>query len=296
VVGRSFFFFSRGSSLLSRAVDFLEIVCSHFHIAAFSFVLYTPATGTYLECLYALLAFGISKEAFPITDSHEIKLVRHVDFLRKRRALEDGLSSKSNGNGMTSVIGPENKNVRPMIPQETTSREQQQQQQREEEEQKQQQQQSHGTTNQQPQTIVNPNSLDVFLGRGRAFRYNPGNLRFHQIIELFGDRYEKLDRTGKKLLSKVVLGVIQESGARFLKQDETGWHEVDDKEARERVCHGFRNRRAPSKRVPFDNDNDNNNINNNSDSNNDLLLRKASILSATMSRNTSCFGPCGGGT
>jgi hypothetical protein len=232
------------------------------------------------------LAFGISKEAFPITDTHEIKLGGHIDFLRKRRAMEDGLYPKINGNGIASVNGPENKHVRPMTPQETTNAEQQQQQRHEEEEEE---QQSNGSTSQQPQPTVDPNSLDVFLGRGRAFRYNPGNLRFHQIIESFGDRYEKLDRSGKKLLSKVVLGVIQESGARFLKQDETGWHEVDDKEARERVCHGFRNRRAPSKRTLFDNSNNDNNSNG-------LLLHNASILSASITGKTPCFGPCGGGT
>ena len=92
--------------------------------------------------------------------------------------------------------------------------------------------------------IIVPNSYDVLLGRGRTFRSNPGNIRFHNIIETHFEKYESSNRTVKLVLSEEVVIEIKNLGSRFLKQTETGgWIQVTDDFARERVAHAFRNRR-----------------------------------------------------
>ena len=93
--------------------------------------------------------------------------------------------------------------------------------------------------------IIIPNSSDVLLGRGRTFRSNPGNIRFHNIIENYFEKYESSNRTVKLVLSEEVVIEIKKLGSRFLKQQtETGgWIQVTDDFARERVAHAFRNRR-----------------------------------------------------
>ena len=97
------------------------------------------------------------------------------------------------------------------------------------------------------QRIVVPESLDVLLGRGRTFRSNPGNVRFHNVIDKHFERYEQSNRTVKLVLSEEVVIEIKKLGSRFLKQTETGWIQVDDDFARVRVAHAFRNRRLSAK-------------------------------------------------
>ena len=92
-----------------------------------------------------------------------------------------------------------------------------------------------------------PAEIDILLGRGRNFRNHPGNVRFHHIVEMHETQYENSSRYGKQLLSDAVLKIVKQDGARFLKKNSaTGWFEVGDEVARERVCHAFRNRRLLS--------------------------------------------------
>ena len=61
---------------------------------------------------------------------------------------------------------------------------------------------------------------------------------------MHGDRYDKADRFTKTVLAGVVVESLRKSGARFLQRGECGWTEiVDDSICRDKVSHGFRNRR-----------------------------------------------------
>jgi hypothetical protein len=69
--------------------------------------------------------------------------------------------------------------------------------------------------------------------------------RFRQVLEMHGDRYDRADRFTKTVLAGAVVESLRRSGARFLQRDEWGgWMEIVDKSVcREKVSHGFRNRR-----------------------------------------------------
>ena len=75
-----------------------------------------------------------------------------------------------------------------------------------------------------------------------------GNLQLSSTIAANADLHNStaMNRHGTKneLCDKIVTQ-IKESGGRFLKREEGAveWHEVDDAMAREKVSHGFRNKR-----------------------------------------------------
>ena len=91
-----------------------------------------------------------------------------------------------------------------------------------------------------------PTRADVLLGRGRPFINHPGNKRLHQIIH---NRYEEYDGSSfqrKTKISKEILEVVQKYGGKFLKLDNVSgmWLEAPEIEARNKVSHSFRRKRA----------------------------------------------------
>jgi hypothetical protein len=95
--------------------------------------------------------------------------------------------------------------------------------------------------------IVVPGPHDVLLGRGKPLQRHPGNLRYHHIIESFEDRYESAMKLEKTTIAKEIVQQIKDAEGRFLKQDNTGWVEIDDAAARYKVSHTFRNHRISIK-------------------------------------------------
>jgi hypothetical protein len=91
--------------------------------------------------------------------------------------------------------------------------------------------------------IVVPGPHDVLLGRGKPLQKHPGNLRYHHIIESFEDRYESAMKLEKTTIAKEIVQQIKDAEGRFLRQDNTGWVEIDDAAARYKVSHTFRNHR-----------------------------------------------------
>lgn len=92
--------------------------------------------------------------------------------------------------------------------------------------------------------IVLPHRFDVLFGRGTNVRSHTGNLRALHLVNMWQSRYDGAsNRFAKADISERIVGIIQESGGRFLKWDETGWMEVDDESARDKVSHWFRNQR-----------------------------------------------------
>lgn len=91
--------------------------------------------------------------------------------------------------------------------------------------------------------ILVPSQADVLFGRGKPFREHVGNLRLNNILDEKLEKYEASRLKEKTAMIGDIVDVIRGEGGRFLKQDNNApWIEVDDKQAKEKVSHGFRTR------------------------------------------------------
>ena len=99
-------------------------------------------------------------------------------------------------------------------------------------------------------TFVEPGSNDVLFGRGRPLQRRPANVRFRQLVDSHQVVYDGAKRREKPKIASMIVQRVRESSGRFLKQGKAAgtWVEVDDDEARIKVCHDFRNRRLLSKK------------------------------------------------
>lgn len=85
-----------------------------------------------------------------------------------------------------------------------------------------------------------PARNDVLSGKGRAIQNHIGNMRFRQLIQDCRNTYDNADYDEKKTLTLEVLGIVKQSGGRFLIEAEVGWVEVDDETARKKIGNTFR--------------------------------------------------------
>mmetsp|Transcript_17565 Transcript_17565/g.43226 ORF Transcript_17565/g.43226 Transcript_17565/m.43226 type:complete len:462 (+) Transcript_17565:1701-3086(+) len=98
-------------------------------------------------------------------------------------------------------------------------------------------------TDEMPKTLF-PHRFDVLFGRSTKVRSHTGNLRALHLVNLWQARYDGApNRARKAEISERIVGIIRESQGRFLKWEETGWVEVDDETARDKIGHYFRNQR-----------------------------------------------------
>ena len=161
-------------------------------------------SGSFVECRYRLMTYGIPCAILPVTDDGECLVNYHKEWIAKRRQLEQqNLASES----------------RPQNHHDTTS-------------------------NNSRRQIVVPGSNDVLLGRDKMVLHHSGNYRFKHLISSYQDQYDKSPRMEKTIIATEIVGTIQRLGGRFLKKEkDSGWIEVEDKVAREKVSNAFRDRR-----------------------------------------------------
>jgi hypothetical protein len=161
--------------------------------------------GTHMECNFKLLTYGIPVQLLPISsDNKKIKLANHQKWIKRRRQKEYTAKLVST-EGRRSPFS----------------------------------------------TVIAsgvelPSRFDVLLGKGRPCQEYYGNKRLHDIIACHYDEYNNAERRDKKSkIADQLVNVIKASPGRFLKRDEKSglWVEVNDKEAREKVCHGLRRKR-----------------------------------------------------
>lgn len=113
-------------------------------------------------------------------------------------------------------------------------------------------------TNAKPAVIV-PRRFDVLFGRGKIAKTHTGNLRALLLCEMNYPRYESAitGKYGKTEVAEQIVRIIHDSGGRFLKPDEnSGWVEVNNEEAREKIAHFFRHMRFRMKKTGTTTDND----------------------------------------
>ncbi len=97
-----------------------------------------------------------------------------------------------------------------------------------------------------------PEQADILFGRGWPKMNHPGNAHFRDVIERRSDEYNAVkSKTEKTILSWSIVLELRNSGARFLREDESGfWMEVSNEVARQKVSIGFRDfRKAQLKAI-----------------------------------------------
>jgi hypothetical protein len=94
-----------------------------------------------------------------------------------------------------------------------------------------------------PKRVAVPGSFDVLLGRGKLIQEHMGNIRFRHLIEKNGGTYENATKNEKTFLATRMVKIVNDGGGRFLKEDPSGWTEVTDDIARDKLSHSFRNKR-----------------------------------------------------
>jgi hypothetical protein len=101
-----------------------------------------------------------------------------------------------------------------------------------------------------PQNLMSMPNLprvhyDVLFGRKK--NHHPGNKVLYLRVKRHSEAYDTASRSRKRELTDELVGEIQATGGRFLKQvdDSDRWEEVSTEEAQEKVAQAFRNIRRP---------------------------------------------------
>lgn len=162
--------------------------------------------GSHAECVNELNSFGISLDDLPFDRTGQVLTHNHLEWIQSRRDLAANVNpTKVKSNSLDHDVQSR------VEVSETTG--------------------------------LTPLATDVLLGRGKAIIDHPGNVRFRQVIDFYGQKYEAAGRLEKTCMAEVIVRLINSSG-RFLKRDDVGaWEEVDEATARKKVAHAFRNRR-----------------------------------------------------
>lgn len=92
--------------------------------------------------------------------------------------------------------------------------------------------------------VLVPRKFDVLFGRGKNTREHTGNLRANHLVEMHQEEYERAGKFEKTKVANRLVTMIHESYGRFLKWETTGWVEVGDEVAREKISHFFRHLRS----------------------------------------------------
>jgi hypothetical protein len=94
---------------------------------------------------------------------------------------------------------------------------------------------------QQRRAVVVPRRFDVLFGKGAIIAQHTGNLRALHIVEMNRKLYESVDRNEKTRVAQSIVDLINTSYGRFLKEEgKSGWQEVENHVAREKISHYFR--------------------------------------------------------
>ena len=176
------------------------------HLVSGDLQLHLMTKGSHAECVNELNSFGISLDDLPFDRTGQVLTHNHLEWIQSRRDLAANVNpTKVKSNSLDH-------DVQSRVEVSETA----------------------GLT---------PLATDVLLGRGKAIIDHPGNVRFRQVIDFYGQKYEAAGRLEKTCMAEVIVRLINSSG-RFLKRDDVGaWEEVDEATARKKVAHAFRNRR-----------------------------------------------------
>lgn len=89
---------------------------------------------------------------------------------------------------------------------------------------------------------MEPNEMDVLCSKGKSVLKNPGNILFRERIEASTPTYAgSTNKQEKMKITKDIVSYMQiKHGSRFLKKKGTGWVEINNLSARDKVSHALR--------------------------------------------------------
>jgi hypothetical protein len=197
------------------------LFCLMFQYYYYSFI------GTYFECMYNLMTFGIPKDFLPFKiETGEVDLRAHRQWIATLKIREAMDATRAT----------------------TIARLSQQQQP---------QQSQHGTiiTNMMlasstlfNKEIVAFGPLDIIMGKGRQPKSSVGYLRFRNLLEGHCEEYDNAERKDKMNIAGNILKKLRGMGCRFVRHSPQGLlEECDDDESLKKICHTFRNIRLAKK-------------------------------------------------
>ena len=177
------------------------------------------------------MTFGIAKESIPIKDDGVLDIKLNNFILETLKYREQRLSPPKK----TSKGGVKNK-AQPPITQKTSSP-----------------RSESGSNNvadprSKKDLILVPRSMDVLMGRGLHPESRLGSMRLRHLLLERKEQYDNSTKAQKRQIMEEILGLMKESGCRFLRKVKGGYVECDESVAREKVSHGFRNMRSKEKR------------------------------------------------
>lgn len=165
--------------------------------------------GTDLECMYSMMAYGISPSALPVQADGSIDTTGHK---RRLAGLAASESLPLTMEGGPAFIAEDSSSVGS----------------------------STGPSG--------PSPDDVLLGRGKHGKKWPGNLKLRKLVDEYNDSYQATAREGKIAISQTIYEQMVRSGTRFLVPCKSAkvetWAEMPRNEVCLRIAHMFRNLRA----------------------------------------------------
>lgn len=88
------------------------------------------------------------------------------------------------------------------------------------------------------ESITIPHRFDVLFGRSKIAKKHTGNLRAAHLVSMWQTKYDEAGgRYAKTAISYELIEIIKDSGGKFLKSEDSGWVEVEDDVAREKISH-----------------------------------------------------------
>jgi hypothetical protein len=88
---------------------------------------------------------------------------------------------------------------------------------------------------------------DVIFGRGRKINEHDGNVNLRRLLERNHAAYDQCTRLARQDIVEYIVRHVKANGGKFLKHGDSGWEEVSDSEAREKVTSAFRSQRKFAK-------------------------------------------------
>ena len=189
----------------------------HFVLIHCYFIFVVFDAGKEIECLYALMEYGIAHGIVPVDSNGVLQKSDFLQFVERRRLSEGNAKNlnKSEGKFANNESSSEEDNN----PTEDSS-----------------------TQQSSTASLEAPSSRDVLLGRGKPYQDFAGNIFFGQLIDQYLERHNAAQKFEKTIISMSIVQTIRNRNGRFLKKNkDTGlWDVVSDDVARDKVAHAFR--------------------------------------------------------
>eukprot|EP00339_Tiarina_fusa_P022023 CAMPEP_0117058670 /NCGR_PEP_ID=MMETSP0472-20121206/40758_1 /TAXON_ID=693140 ORGANISM="Tiarina fusus, Strain LIS" /NCGR_SAMPLE_ID=MMETSP0472 /ASSEMBLY_ACC=CAM_ASM_000603 /LENGTH=620 /DNA_ID=CAMNT_0004776087 /DNA_START=53 /DNA_END=1915 /DNA_ORIENTATION=- len=219
--------------------------------------------GSYIECTYALMTFGIPREAWPINvEDGQVDLQPQLRWLdeqaiREKQQGQASLAAMKEATSVATVVSkpdlPLSKSIDQQSKTTTTVAPPSRKKKRALSPRRPRDGKtsppnaatggSSGTTSTSQEEIKAPGPMDIVMGRGRHPSTSPGHMRMQDLVDRRHEDYERASKFEKTIIANIVLQQLVAMGCRFVRSTSSGFVEECEEVARDKVSHAFRNRR-----------------------------------------------------